>query len=812
MMDLRRMFDGVSRLIRDESSPRAIDPALITTNPSPQQTYFTKSGESYEVTGVVASNNLPFRVTLAWTDVAGTPANLSQLVNDLDLQVIIGGKTYFGNKFNGHNSVDTSTGGGAGTPDSINPVESVFLDPSLVPAVTSGAPWQVVVRAANIADTGVPHTGGIPNQDFALVVYNTATNPATSDSPNLTTNNTCGTSVNAIQFPFTFTNTLTKALYANVHPSPSIARGGADEFFRISLPTPGTVFTVDTFGSVFDTVLSVWRVQVVPEAVFIRGECGFLAEVAANNDANGGFQSQLTFTADGSNDYYIVVEPHNDGPGGKMVLNIAATKPPITLTPPALTFAPQVVGTTSPFQTVVYQNNATIDVELTGVAITGTNASDFSIVSQTCAANNDEPPGTNCFVAIVFSPSDVGLRQANLVFTDNATGSPRTVPLSGIGTPAAPLVCLSSGSSSGSNAFNFGSQLLTTTSAVQSVTITNCGSAALNISSVAVTGFGSNDFSVAQTCTGGPIAPDGTCTLSITFNPQIAGTRHATVVITDDAAGSPTTLNLTGVGLALAPSVCFSSSPINFAGTVVGFTGSVQTVTLTNCGTAPLVISNLVLTGANTGDFIIVSSTCTTVATGLTCAVSLQFAPTVGGPRSANLMFVDNVPGGPTVLALTGNASLSQPDAAIGKTTKAKKMLGNGIVNTTGAGQEFIQKIRRGAKKGLAFYVTLRNIGSSPDRFTVQGDGDVTGFTVNYFLGASPKDSTDITTAVESGVFSSSTLAPAAITSDSTVIRIEVFADKTLVQKGVSNTFRLTFTSVSDPTKVDVVKATVTAK
>jgi hypothetical protein len=139
-------------------------------------------------------------------------------------------------------------------------------------------------------------------------------------------------------------------------------------------------------------------------------------------------------------------------------------------------------------------------------------------------------------------------------------------------------------------------------------------------------------------------------------------------------------------------------------------------------------------------------------------------------------------------------------------------MVGKGIINTTGAGQEISQNIHRGAKKGLRFYVTVTNVGSAPDRFTVQGDGNDTGFTVTYYLGAIPNDSVEVSSAVESGVFSTSTLAAGATTSDSTMIRVEVFADKTLVSKGVTKTFNLTFTSVGDPTKVDVVKATVIAR
>src|ERR1051326_4024324 len=191
-----------------------------------------------------------------------------------------------------------------------------------IAAVTSGAPWQVVVRAKNIAGTGVPNVGGPLNQDFALVVYNTVTNfSILSDVPNLATNNSCQTAIDITDFPISFSNALSSAVYGNVHPSPTAARGGYDEFFRLPLPTAGTRFTIDTFGSDFDTVLSVWSVQEVPQTVFVRGECGALTEVVSDDDAGGRLQSQVTFTADGSNTYFIVAEGRN-GATGNLVLNV----------------------------------------------------------------------------------------------------------------------------------------------------------------------------------------------------------------------------------------------------------------------------------------------------------------------------------------------------------------------------------------------------------------------------------------------------------------------------------------------------------
>jgi uncharacterized repeat protein (TIGR01451 family) len=635
-MDLTRMFDGVPRVLRDETTPRSIDNPLLSTNPVVQQTFFNRSGQNYQLSGVIVSNDQPFRVTLAWTDAPGNPAASKQLVNDLDLQVTIGGKTYKGNVFDTQfSTIDPSRGA-----DTVNNMESVFL-----PAGTTG-PWSATVRASNIAGVGVPNLRNTSiGQDFALVVYNSANGSfgspnASSDAANPATNNSCQTAASILTFPYIFTNSLTSANYGNTHPSPSVGNGGIDEFFKIPLPTPGVTFTVNTFGTAFDNVLSVWA-----------GNCGALAEVVATNDVING--SQVSFTASGSNDYYIVVEPHNNGLGGQMILNVSATQTPISVTPTNLAFGNQVVGTTSAVQTVTYQNGATVSVDiLSNPTVTGPNAANFPIISQNCGFDT---VGTNatCFVIIAFAPTGLGTNQATLTFIDSATGSPRLVPLSGVGTPVAPLVCASS-----NGPLVYSSQLVTTTSAVQSITITNCGSAPLIITNITITGSGSGDFVVAQDCVGGsPIAPGGICTINVAFAPQAAGTRQATLTMNDNAVGGPTTVLLEGDGIPLTPSVCFGGNPINFGTVFVSTTSSVQSVIITNCGRAPLVISNLTLAGTNPGDFVTTSSSCTTVAPGATCAIGVAFAPTTTGLRTAVLNVTDNTASNPDHVSLTGIGS-----------------------------------------------------------------------------------------------------------------------------------------------------------
>ena len=142
-LDLGAAFDGVPRIHRDQLS--------VDT--------FTASGQSRVFSGTVANTNLPFRVTLAWTDAPGSTIGAAYN-NALDLTVSAGGQTYLGNVFSNAWSV------AGGAPDPADNVESVFL-----PAGTAGS-FTVSVAATSINSIGVPNGSNGLTQDFALVIDN----------------------------------------------------------------------------------------------------------------------------------------------------------------------------------------------------------------------------------------------------------------------------------------------------------------------------------------------------------------------------------------------------------------------------------------------------------------------------------------------------------------------------------------------------------------------------------------------------------------------------------------------------------------
>ena len=239
--------------------------------------------------------------------------------------------------------------------------------------------------------------------------------------------------------------------------------------------------------------------------------------------------------------------------------------------------------------------------------------------------------------------------------------------------------------SSASVAFN--SQLVGTTSAPQSVTLTNSGNATLNIASVTVTGPNAANFALTNTC-GGSVAPGANCTASVTFTPSATGSRKASVIVTDNAAGSPHSVALSGAGIAAA--FTQSAASLIFGSQTVGAPGAAQTETVTNSGTANLTISTVTISGANAGDFAISKDTCSgaTVIPSGTCLVGVTFTAAASGARSASLTFAHNATGSPQSISLSGEGVNPQP--SLTSFSPVFSTMGAGALSLTLNGSNFV--------------------------------------------------------------------------------------------------------------------------
>jgi hypothetical protein len=106
------------------------------------------------------------------------------------------------------------------------------------------------------------------------------------------------------------------------------------------------------------------------------------------------------------------------------------------------------------------------------------------------------------------------------------------------------------------------------------------------------------------------------------------------------------------------PLVNIAPSSLTYATQLVGTTGSPQTYTVTNLGSAPLTVSGIVVSGAHPSDFR-ASTDCTAgqVAPGAICTVSTVFAPLATGARSAHVAIADNAPQTPQGATVAGFGS-----------------------------------------------------------------------------------------------------------------------------------------------------------
>jgi hypothetical protein len=204
---------------------------------------------------------------------------------------------------------------------------------------------------------------------------------------------------------------------------------------------------------------------------------------------------------------------------------------------------------------------------------------------------------------------------------------------------------------------SFSNQMVGTTSASQTVTLTNNESAALSITNIVFSGTNASDLAETDNCLGN-VAAGASCSINVTFTPAATGSRAGSLTITNNLSVSPLTVALTGTGIPPAPIVSLSSTSVVFANQSFGTTSAAQTVTLRNTGAATLNLQTVALAGPNPGDFTIVNgSTCTngaTVTPSGSCVIQLTFTPTASGTRSATVAITDNAADSPETTSLSG--------------------------------------------------------------------------------------------------------------------------------------------------------------
>ena len=310
-----------------------------------------------------------------------------------------------------------------------------------------------------------------------------------------------------------------------------------------------------------------------------------------------------------------------------------------------------VTGATSVARSVKITNPAA-GQPVTGLSIqlSGADPGEFAISNNGCGTTL--ATGANCTVMLTFTPATLGTRTASLAVSDDANPTAGSTALSGVGLAGrltiTPLT------------WNFGNVIAGASSVAKTTTLKNPNTVALHIDTVVPSG----DFAIkSDTCSGNDLAAAASCTIGTVFSPTQIGTRSGNLTITDDAAGSPQSVALTGTGTLANPT--FSPVSLAFGRVEVGSVSAIKSVTITNPNILPL---DIMAIGA-TAPFTVVANSCgASISAGGNCQVSVTFNPTTdsnptGTVQIGKLNVADNGKTSSQSVTLSGTAFGAVPTA-----------------------------------------------------------------------------------------------------------------------------------------------------
>ena len=188
----------------------------------------------------------------------------------------------------------------------------------------------------------------------------------------------------------------------------------------------------------------------------------------------------------------------------------------------------------------------------------------------------------------------------------------------------------------------FQPQQVGTSSSSTPMLIGNYGNSNININGISISG----DFTESNNCPA-TLVPQGVCLVNVTFSPTVSGSRTGSILVSDDAPGTPHTVRLSGT--TVSPQISFSSSSLTFPVVSVGQTSAAQTVTLSVVGPLPVQISRI----DTTGDFAETNNCGVTLQS--SCQIAVTFTPTSAGTRTGMLVITDDAQGSPQTIALSGS-------------------------------------------------------------------------------------------------------------------------------------------------------------
>lgn len=292
-------------------------------------------------------------------------------------------------------------------------------------------------------------------------------------------------------------------------------------------------------------------------------------------------------------------------------------------------------------------NTGTAPLRIDSVFLAGANANNFEIIAG--IGRGILAPGACRPIEIRFTPASSGVKTAELRVINQCDTSRGTLTGDGINAVAtvSPLI------------IDFGRVEITTRrDTALTATLRNTGTAPMTISSTVIGRPDREQFNIQTGGGGFTLAAGESRAMSLRFAPVRVGRTSSAIRFTHNVAGSPSTLLVMGEGFAVARGTS-SVASLNLPFDVCASTFTRDTVImLRSNGTKPMIVRNTRIFGPDSALFRVVGyQTPDTLDAVDSVAVTVRFAPTAVGSRSATLRFqtdAENVASGNIDIQLSG--------------------------------------------------------------------------------------------------------------------------------------------------------------
>ncbi len=320
-------------------------------------------------------------------------------------------------------------------------------------------------------------------------------------------------------------------------------------------------------------------------------------------------------------------------------------------------------------RTFTIENTGTDNLTVSGITMTGANATLFTVGALT-PASPIIAGGTATFT-VTFTPTTAGLKTATVNIANNdCDEGTYDYAVQGNGVTPCPAEINVKGNNtsitdgdvtpSATDHTDFGNANTGGGNVVRIFTIENTGTANLTVTGITMTGADAALFTVGALTPASPIAAGGSATFTVTFAPTTTGLKTATVNIANNDCDEgtydyavqgtgvnpcPAEINVKGNTVSIVDGDVTPSATdhTDFGNANTGGGNVVRTFTIENTGTANLTVTGITMTGANAALFTVGTLTpASPIIAGGTATFTVTFAPTTTGLKTATVNIASN--------------------------------------------------------------------------------------------------------------------------------------------------------------------------